>query len=318
MARTLDTEILLARARDGDPRSLARLLTLVESERAPGDRVLEALYPMTGRAWTTGLTGAPGAGKSTLTDLLIARIRETDRRVAVLAVDPSSPFSGGAILGDRVRMQGHIDDPGVYIRSMASRGHLGGIAEATPRALVVLDGIGFPEILVETVGVGQAEVDIAARADTTVVVLNPGWGDSIQAAKAGLLEIGDVFVVNKADRPGVDETVRDLRQMLELGAERAWWPPIVTTTGTSGRGIADLWEAIQSHRRQITETGALADSRRRRLVSEVREAVGVAVRSRLRTRVADDQWSQIIDAVEARTLDPWAAARRITDLLDAR
>ncbi len=182
-----------------------------------GRTVLSTLFAATGDAWTTGLTGAPGAGKSTLTSRLIEHGRGAGSSVAVVAVDPSSPFSGGAILGDRVRMQDHINDAGVYIRSLATRGHLGGISEATPRCVAVLDGIGFDEILVETVGVGQAEVDIAGNTDTTVVVVNPRWGDSIQAAKAGLLEIGDVFAVNKADRPGVGETVRDLRQMLELG-----------------------------------------------------------------------------------------------------
>ncbi len=315
MARITDPDILITRARQGDRRSLARLITLVEDGGTGGERVLELLFPATGRAWTTGLTGAPGAGKSTLTDRLITAVRETGSRVAVLAVDPSSPFSGGAILGDRVRMQGHVDDDGVYIRSMASRGHLGGISEATPRGLVVLDGIGFPEILVETVGVGQAEVDIAGKADTTLVVVNPRWGDSVQAAKAGLLEIGDVFVVNKADRPGVDETIRDLRQMLELGGDRAWWPPIVPSIASTGEGVDEVWRAIQDHRRHLTETGHLARERRRRLVTEVREAVGYAVRRRVRARLDDDAWIALIDDVAERRLDPWAAARRITELI---
>ncbi len=278
--------------------------------------MLAEVFAGTGRAWTTGLTGAPGAGKSTLTDGLIGQIRLQGDEVAVLAVDPSSPFSGGAILGDRVRMQGHVDDPGVYIRSMASRGHLGGISEGTPRGLAVLDGVGFPEILVETVGVGQAEVDIAGKADTTLVVLNPRWGDSVQAAKAGLLEIGDVFVVNKADRPGVDETIRDLRQMLELGAaNRVWWPPIVPTIARDGEGIGDVWEAVQSHRRHLTETGQLAEGRRIRLTDEVREAVGFTVRRRVNDRLDDASWNRLVDEVAARRLDPWAAARQITDLL---
>ena len=317
MARITDPDLLIARARDGDRRSLARLITLVEDGGLGGERVLESLYPSTGRAWTTGLTGAPGAGKSTLTDQLISHVRATGDRVAVVAVDPSSPFSGGAILGDRVRMQGHIDDGGVYIRSMASRGHLGGISEGTPRGLAVLDGLGFPEILVETVGVGQAEVDIAAKADTTLVVLNPRWGDSVQAAKAGLLEIGDVFVVNKADRPGVDETIRDLKQMLELGGERAWWPPIVPTIASSGEGVDEAWAAVQHHRRHLAETGSLERSRRRRLVSEIREAVGYAVRRRMRDRLDDEAWEALVDDVAARKLDPWAAARHITELIVA-
>jgi LAO/AO transport system kinase len=317
MARITDPATLIARARSGDRRSLARLITLVEDGGVAGEQVLAQLFADSGRAWTTGLTGAPGAGKSTLTDGLIGQVRLQGDDVAVLAVDPSSPFSGGAILGDRVRMQGHVDDRGVYIRSMASRGHLGGISEGTPRGLAVLDGIGFPEILVETVGVGQAEVDIAGKADTTLVVLNPRWGDSVQAAKAGLLEIGDVFVVNKADRPGVDDTMRDLRQMLELGAERVWWPPIIPTVASQDEGIADVWEAVQSHRRHLTETGALAEVRRRRLTVEIREAVGYAVRRRVRDRLDDASWNQLIDEVAARRLDPWAAARQITDLLSA-
>lgn len=303
------------RAQQGDRRSLARLITLVENGGEIGERVLAELYPKTGKAWTTGLTGAPGAGKSTLTDRLITQARSAGAAVAVLAVDPSSPFSGGAILGDRVRMQDHVDDPDVYIRSMASRGHLGGISEATPRALTVLDAIGFPEILVETVGVGQAEVDIAGKADTTLVVVNPRWGDSVQAAKAGLLEIGDVFVVNKADRPGVDDTIRDLRQMLELGGERAWWPPIVPSIANTGEGVDDVWQAVQDHRRYLIESTRLEAERRSRLVDEIREAVGYAVRRRVRERLDDDEWNQLIEEVWSRALDPWAAARRITALL---
>jgi LAO/AO transport system kinase len=212
-------------------------------------------------------------------------------------------------------MQDHVDDRDVYIRSMASRGHLGGISEATPRALAVLDAVGFPEILVETVGVGQAEVDIAGKADTTLVVVNPRWGDSVQAAKAGLLEIGDVFVVNKADRPGVDDTIRDLRQMLELGADRAWWPPIVPSVANTGEGVGEVWQAVQDHRRYLVESTRLEAQRRARLVAEIREAVGYAVRRRVRERLDDDEWNQLIEEVWTRRLDPWAAARRITELL---
>ncbi len=315
MARVNDPDVLIAGARDGDRRSLARLITLVEDGGAAGDQVLAELFPNTGKAWTTGLTGAPGAGKSTLTDGLITQARAMGAAVAVLAVDPSSPFSGGAILGDRVRMQDHVDDGEVYIRSMASRGHLGGISEATPRALAVLDAIGFPEILVETVGVGQAEVEIAGKADTTLVVLNPRWGDSVQAAKAGLLEIGDVFVVNKADRPGVDDTIRDLRQMLELGGDRSWVPPIVRSVASTGEGVPAVWQAVQDHRRHLVETAGLEAVRRARLADEIREAVGYAVRRRMRERLDDKQWNELIDEVWARMLDPWAAARRITALV---
>jgi len=315
MPPTSDPAVLVVRARQGDRRSLARLITLVEDGGAVGDRIVAELFPRTGKAWTTGLTGAPGAGKSTLTDQLITQVRAMGAAVAVLAVDPSSPFTGGAILGDRVRMQGHVDDTGVYIRSMASRGNLGGIAEATPRALAVLDGVGFPEILVETVGVGQAEVDIAGKTDTTVVVVNPRWGDSVQAAKAGLLEIGDVFVVNKADRPGADDTVRDLRQMLELGGDLPWWPPIVPAVASTGEGVAEVWRAVQDHRRHLVETTRLEAERRARLVAEIREAVAHTVRRRVRERLADEEWDDLIDAVWGRRLDPWAAARRITALV---
>ncbi len=306
---------LIQRAREGDRRSLARLITIVETPGDEADDALAQVFPSGGSAWTTGLTGAPGAGKSTLTDQLIFQGRADDREVAVLAVDPSSPFTGGAILGDRVRMQDHIDDPRVYIRSMASRGHLGGIAEATPQVLAVLDGVGFPEILVETVGVGQAEVEIAGKADTTLVVLNPRWGDSIQAAKAGLLEIGDIFVINKADRPGVGDTVRDLKQMLELGGHRPWWPPVVTTVAHRGEGIDELWSAIGDHRRHLTESGELGERRRHRLVEEVRTAVANTVRRRVRSRLDEEAWQRLIDDVADRTVDPWTAARRITDLV---
>jgi len=314
MAIPSDPAALIAGARQGDRRSLARLLTLVEADGEAGRRVLATLFSDTGRGWTVGLTGAPGAGKSTLTSGLIGRIRTEGSSVAVVAVDPSSPFSGGAILGDRVRMQDHTDDPGVYIRSLATRGHLGGISEATPRCLAVLDGIGFSEILVETVGVGQAEVDIAGNTDTTVVVVNPRWGDSIQAAKAGLLEIGDVFVVNKADRPGVKETVRDLRQMLELGGAHGWQPPIVPTVAESGEGVADLWNAIAAHRRHLLEDGELQALRRDRLVQEVRAEVINTVRRRVRGGIDDKTWHRIIDRVVAREVDPWTAAREITDM----
>lgn len=273
--------------------------------------MLSRLYPVGGGAWTTGVTGAPGAGKSTLTDGLIEVLRARDADVAVLAVDPSSPFTGGAILGDRVRMQGHIDDSGVYIRSMASRGHLGGIAEATPRAIVVLDGMSFTEILIETVGVGQAEVEVAAAADTTVVVLNPGWGDSVQAAKAGLLEIGDVFVVNKADRAGLNDTIRDLKQMLELGSHDGWWPPVIATTATAGEGIDDLLGAIDEHRAHVTASGERSELRERHALALLDAAVDAELRRRLETMRDDDAWARARSEVASRNLDPWTAAARL-------
>ncbi|MDJ0960422.1 MAG: methylmalonyl Co-A mutase-associated GTPase MeaB [Acidimicrobiia bacterium] len=318
MARITDPDLLLPRARSGDRRALARLITLVEDGRPEGDEALAAVYPKTGTAWTVGLTGAPGAGKSTLTNRLIGHVRSGGTEVATVAVDPSSPFTGGAILGDRVRMQDHIDDPGVYIRSMASRGHLGGIAAATPRVVSLLDGIGFPEILIETVGVGQAEVEIAASADTTLVVLNPGWGDSIQAAKAGLLEIGDVFVVNKADRPGTNETLKDLKQMLELGGHGDWWPPVVTTVASTGEGTDELVAAIAEHRNHLESSGSLAALRADRAVADVRAALEVHLSDRVRNALGDDGWEAVRADVVERRLDPWSAARHLLDRVTAQ
>src|SRR3954451_1713269 len=253
-----DIPALVARAVDGDRGSVAKLISIVESGGPDAAAAGAALYPHTGNAYTVGLTGAPGAGKSSLTDALIGRIRKDDIEVGVLAIDPTSPFSGGAILGDRVRMQDHATDAGVYIRSMATRGHLGGLALATPRAARVLDAAGKPWIIVETVGVGQVEVDIAGAADTTVVVVNPGWGDGVQANKAGLLEIADLFVVNKADRDGAAEAIRHLSSAMELAPRTGWQPPIVSTVATTGQGAAELWQAIGDHHAWLVETGELA------------------------------------------------------------
>ncbi len=249
--RQRDPSELLTAARAGDRGALARLLSFVEQGGAPARDVGRLAYPLGGQAYTVGLTGAPGSGKSTLTSQLIALLRAAETDVAVLAIDPSSPFSGGAILGDRVRMQDHATDPGVFIRSMATRGHLGGLALAAPEAIRLLDAVGKPWVLVETVGVGQVEVEIAGEADTTIVVVNPGWGDAVQANKAGLLEIGDVFVINKADRAGVAETRRDLEQMLDLSALADWRPPIVATVAARNEGIGDLWDAVLAHRAHL-------------------------------------------------------------------
>src|SRR5690606_19732858 len=231
-------------------------------------------------AYTVGLTGAPGAGKSTLTSALIAEVRRQDREVAVLAIDPSSPFTGGAILGDRIRMDEHALDEGVFIRSMATRGHLGGLALATPQAVRVLDAVGYRLVLVETVGVGQVEVEVAGAADTTVVVVNPGWGDAIQANKAGLMEIADVFAINKADRPGADDTRRDLEQMLDLSGDQGWRPPIVSTVATQAEGAAELWDAIAQHRAHLEADGRLDERRARRLRAEVDRIVVETLRAR--------------------------------------
>jgi LAO/AO transport system kinase len=311
MAPARDPADLGTAVREGDRRALARAISIVEDGRPGEAALLAALYPSTGHAWTTGLTGAPGAGKSTLTDQLISRVRDGNEEVAVLAVDPSSPFTGGAILGDRVRMQDHVDDPGVFIRSMASRGHLGGVAAATPKVLTVLDAAGFPEVLVETVGVGQAEVEIAANADTTVVVLNPGWGDSIQAAKAGLLEIGDIFVVNKADRSGVNDTVRDLKQMLELGEHADWWPPVVPTVASTGEGVDELWRQVGAHRALLEQSKALDVTRRERLLAYVDSAIADQLTDRVARIRAGENWPEVAELVIGRELDPWSAARRL-------
>ena len=303
--------MLIEEAKSGNRRSLARLVSRVEDDTDEGREALATLYPGGGAAWVTGITGAPGAGKSTLVDGLVGFAADQGN-VAVVAVDPSSPFSGGAVLGDRIRMQRHTDDPRIYIRSMANRGHLGGLADSTPRVVALLDGIGFSEVLIETVGVGQAEIEVASSADTVVVVVNPGWGDSIQAAKAGLLEIGDVFVVNKADRPAVDETVTELLRMLDVWPEHAWRPPIVTTVATDGVGLDNLWTAVLDHRRHLTETGDLQTRRRERASREI----AAAVRSGLRRKASLESGGvELLDRVAAREIDPWSAAGAIIDAM---
>ncbi len=301
---------LFTAARDGDRAAVARLLSLVERGGDEARDIGRLGYPYTGGAYTIGVTGAPGAGKSTLTSATIKHLRGLELEVAVLAIDPSSPFTGGAILGDRVRMQDHATDPGVFIRSMATRGHLGGLSLATPEAVRLLDAIGRHWILVETVGVGQVEVEIAGKADTTVVVVNPGWGDSVQANKAGLMEIADVFVINKADRKGVDETRRDLEQMLDLSALDldAWRPPIIPVVATEGTGVPTLWDTVVEHRAFIEASGELARRRAFRLRDELREIVAQRLERRARQITTGEQWEALQEQVLARKLDPWGAA----------
>ncbi|MCU1429079.1 MAG: transport system ATPase [Actinomycetia bacterium] len=303
-----DPAELVARAIEGDRAAIAKLISLVETGGAPAREAIALLHPHTGRAWSLGITGAPGSGKSTLTDKLVGRLRAEDLEVGVLAIDPTSPFSGGAILGDRVRMQDHATDPGVFIRSMATRGHLGGLAVATPQAARVLDAAGKPWIIVETVGVGQVEVEIAAQADTTIVVVNPGWGDAVQAAKAGLLEIADVFVVNKADRPGVDDAVRDLAGMLELAGERDWRVPIVRTIATTGDGIDDLWQAVREHRAYLERTGAVEQRRASRLRDEVRSIVAEGLLVDATALCQGEAFDALVEDVAQRRRDPYDAA----------
>jgi LAO/AO transport system kinase len=309
------------RARDGDPRSVARLISLVEDASPALREVAAAFAPHAGRARVIGLTGSPGVGKSTSTSVLVSALRQRGSRVGVLAVDPSSPFSGGALLGDRVRMQDHATDAGVFIRSMASRGHLGGLAWATPQAVRVLDAAGCDIVLVETVGVGQAEVEVASTADTTLVLLAPGMGDGIQAAKAGILEVADVLVVNKADRDGADQTVRDLRAMLALGGRHsepgAWRPPIVRTVAARGEGIDDVLAAMDKHAEWLAASG---EGGRRRLARAAAEVEAIALAA-LRERIGDLHGSEALATLAARVvagdLDPYAAADDLVGTLTA-
>jgi LAO/AO transport system kinase len=283
---------------------------LLERGDAVAREVGRLAYQRGGKGYTVGITGAPGAGKSTLTSAVIKHLRAMQMEIAVLAIDPSSPFTGGAILGDRVRMQDHATDPGVFIRSMATRGHLGGLSLSTPEAIRMLDAVGRDWILVETVGVGQVEVEIAGKADTTVVVLNPGWGDSVQANKAGLMEIADIFVINKADRKGVEETRRDIEQMLELSdlPHEAWRPPIVATVGNTGEGVPALWDAIKEHRASIETSGELTKRREFRLREELREIVARRLEQRARDICTGDRWESLQSGVLNRSIDPWSAA----------
>jgi GTPase len=313
--RFFDAAALLEAARGGDRVALARLLTLVERGGDACRSVVSLAHTVPGASYTVGITGSPGAGKSTLTDRLIGVARASGfdgpEPVAVIAIDPTSPFTGGAILGDRVRMQGHATDDGVFIRSMATKGHLGGLALAVPDAIRVLSAVGMPVVFVETVGVGQQEVAVAAAADTTVVVVNPGWGDAIQANKAGLLEIADLFVINKADRPGARETKRDLELMLELSAPTDWRPPIISTVAQTGEGTDELWAAIGDHRRHLMDSGQLDRMRRQRLERELRQIAMARVEGRVGQAIDSERAAPLMDAVLAGTLDPYEAADRL-------
>jgi LAO/AO transport system kinase len=311
---------LVAAAREGDPRAVARLISLVEDAAPELREVMAGLAPHAGHAYVVGLTGSPGVGKSTSTSALVAAFRRRGMRVGVLAIDPSSPFSGGALLGDRIRMQEHATDSGVFIRSMASRGHLGGLSWATPQALRVLDAAGCDVVLVETVGVGQAEIDIASLADTTIVLLAPGMGDGIQAAKAGILEIADIYVVNKADRDGADTTARELRQMLGLAGKRSgpqWTPPVLKTVAARSEGVDEVIDAVLGHRDWMTDRGELQERRVARAAGEI-EAIAVA---ELRARMGDlrggAERRRLAEAVVAGTSDPYTAADALVADLEA-
>ncbi|HEX3461478.1 MAG TPA: methylmalonyl Co-A mutase-associated GTPase MeaB [Acidimicrobiales bacterium] len=305
-----DPATLFAAAQAGDRVALARLLSLIERGGAPSRVIASLAYQTQLDSYTVGITGAPGAGKSTLTDQLIAIARGSGQ-VGVLAIDPSSPFSGGAILGDRVRMQNHALDESVFIRSMATRGHLGGLAVAVPDAVRVLSAAGFSMVFIETVGVGQQEVSVASAADTTMVVVNPGWGDAIQANKAGLMEIADLFVINKADRPGARETRRDLEQMLDLTALDGWRPPILETVASTGDGCQELWDSIGAHRADLEARGLLEARRRQRLEREFHQIVAARVEQRIHSPQFAALLGEVTDALAGGKIDPYEAADRM-------
>ncbi len=298
----------------GDKRALARAISLVENDDPEGWALVREVYPKTGRAAITGFTGPPGVGKSTLIGRLVENARAREREVAVLSIDPSSPFTKGALLGDRIRLSDHFLDPGVFIRSMASRGSLGGLSEATLQAALLMDASGKDDVFLETVGVGQAEVDIIDHADTVVLVLMPGSGDSIQALKAGVMEIPDVIVVNKSDHPLTDTMVREIRGVLSLGPQEGWRVPILKTEASRGEGIEELAEKIAAHREHIAEQGTLEERRRRNLMNEVMALAGARLRRRLEEQVReDDSVQELLDEVVARRLDPASAAARLLD-----
>ena len=307
---------LAERILEGDRRAVARAISMVEDGDEGLAELSAGLFPHTGGAWTIGLTGSPGVGKSTLAGELVRVARQRERSAAVLAIDPTSPFTGGALLGDRLRMQDHATDPQVFIRSMATRGHLGGMALAAPEAVRILDASGKDVVIVETVGVGQAEVDVAAATDTTLVVVAPGWGDAVQVAKAGILEIADIFVVNKADREGADVAVRDLEQMLRLGAELSWIPPVVKVVASTGDGVDELWAAIEAHRGYLEASGLFADGRRNRLLREVESLTVEELRERVRSLLEQD--GDLAVALVERRTDPYRAAAMLMERAGAR
>jgi LAO/AO transport system kinase len=301
----------------GDKRALARAITLIENDDPSGWELVREVFPRTGRARIVGLTGPPGVGKSTLIGALTAEMRKQDRQVAVLSIDPSSPFTRGALLGDRIRLSDHFLDPGVFIRSMASRGALGGLSEATLQAALLMDASGKDDVFIETVGVGQAEIDIVDHGDTIVLVLMPGSGDSIQALKAGVMEIPDVIVVNKADHPMTDTMIREIRGVLSLGPSTSWRVPILRTEAVKGEGVAELAKTIAEHREHIEAEGTLDERRARNLRNEVLELAAARMRRRLEAAVADDSSVRdLLDRVVRRELDPASAAQELLERED--
>ena len=298
----------------GEKRALARAISLVENGDPAGAELVAELYPRTGKARIVGFTGPPGVGKSTIIGALVKELRDRDRRIAVLSIDPSSPFTRGALLGDRIRLSEHFLDDGVFIRSMASRGALGGLAEATLQAALVMDAAGFDDVLLETVGVGQAEIDIVDHADTVVLALMPGSGDSIQALKAGVMEIPDVIVVNKAEHPLTDTMVREVRTALSLGPTGDWKVPIIKAVATEGTGIDELLDAIEAHRTHVEESGTLDERRARNLRSEVLGLATARLRRELEARIAEDgSVASLLESVVRRETDPATAAAELLD-----
>ena len=307
-------ESLAERLVRGDKRALARAITLVESDDPAGWELVRELYPRTGRAAIVGLTGAPGSGKSTLIGSLTRLRREAGRDVAVLSIDPSSPFTQGALLGDRIRLAEHFLDPGVFIRSMGTRGHLGGLAEATLQAMLVLDAARKDLLFLETVGAGQSEVEVIRIADTVVLVLMPGSGDSVQALKAGIMEIPDVIAINKMDHPSAKTMVNEVRSILSLDREGAWQPPIVLTESVREEGVAELWGRVEEHRAHLEGEGQLEERRSRNLASEVFAVASMRVKAHLEQAVADDEeLRRVLEAVQERRLDPLSAVREIME-----
>ncbi|MGH2999216.1 MAG: methylmalonyl Co-A mutase-associated GTPase MeaB [Gaiellaceae bacterium] len=307
-------ETLAAGVRDGDRRALARAITLVENGDPLAYGVVADLYPATGHAYAIGITGPPGVGKSSLISALVRHVRAEDTTIGVVSVDPSSPFSKGALLGDRIRLSDHFLDPGVFIRSMGTRGHLGGLAEATLQALLVLDAAGKDVVFLETVGAGQSEVEVIGIADTVVLVLMPGSGDSVQALKAGIMEIPDVIAINKMDHPAAKTMLNEVRSILALDRESEWRPPIVLTEATRGEGVPELWERIAAHRAHLEESGQLDERRRRNLAGEVFAVASARAKTHLEHAVADDpELRRLLDEVQRRELDPLSAVREILD-----
>ena len=300
--------------RAGDRRAIARAITLVENSDPLAYELVSDLYSETGRAYTVGITGPPGVGKSSLISALVRHLREAERTIGVVSVDPSSPFTKGALLGDRIRLSDHFLDPGVFIRSMGTRGHLGGLAETTLQAVLLLDAAGKELIFLETVGTGQSEVEVISVADTIVLVLMPGSGDSIQALKAGIMEIPDVIAINKADHPAAKTMLNEVRSILSLDKERAWRPPILLTEATRGEKVPELWEKIEAHRAHLENDGLLAERRRKNLAGEVFAVASARAKTHLEQAVAEDpELRRLLEAVESRELDPLSAVREIME-----